>query len=327
MLRNELYWVFWNSKFPSLVSNSNLIQFLSWAGKFIINIIDYDLFLTVRYRKEIFQWTYAMINFWEQQIWLAILCLVLKMGGGNNKTPCTFATFFFFPITIEQGSQIFLILHISSISESLAACSSLQCRWQARWSSCASCCLLSRWVKATGTRRTQTTLSSAMFAILLKIQIVDQKIPRWFRKKDFVFIEKDVYIYTRVATKKTNSQRWPFIFFVTRFPIWFLELHWIQTVNNFQQQSVHLYKKPNIYPHIYKTPKTPFLAPKMIFMHRKWYVWLKMRAFGLNIGRRKKTIFRLFGFGSFGWRNPIRMNRMFVCVSILWIFQRISLLS
>ena len=31
--------------------------------------------------------------------------------------------------------------------------------------------------------------------------------PEVIWKKDFVFIEKDVYIYTRVATKKTNSQR------------------------------------------------------------------------------------------------------------------------
>ena len=54
----------------------------------------------------------SIVNFLEQHLWLEIFCLVLKMGGGSKKTPCKFATFFFFPITIEHGSQIFLILHI-----------------------------------------------------------------------------------------------------------------------------------------------------------------------------------------------------------------------
>ena len=152
-------------------------------------------FLTVWYQKEICQLliSWNSSSGWKFSVWY-------WKWEAAVKTPCIFATFFFFPITIEHESQIYHILHISSISESLSACSSLQCRWQAPCSSCASCCLLSRWAKATRTRRTRTNLSSATFAILSKIQIVDQKIPRWLRKKDF--IEEDAYIfYTRVATK------------------------------------------------------------------------------------------------------------------------------
>ena len=77
-------------------------------------------------------------------------------------------------------------------------------------------------------------------------------------------------------------------FFRNQISHFFMGLHRIQLVNNFEQQSVHLSKKPNIYPHIYKkkrcnfppifdlcTQNTLFYA-KMIFMHRKWYVGLKI---------------------------------------------------
>ena len=186
---------------------------------------------------------------------------------------------FFFPITIEHGSQIYLIPHISSISESLSACSSLQCRWQAPCSSCASCCLLSRWAKATRTRRTRTNLSSATFAILSKIQIVDQKIPRWLRKKDF--IEEDAYIfYTRVATKKTNTQRWPFAFFRNQFSHL---VYGVAPSTNCKQISAAIspliqkaeYLSAMRIPHIYIQNTLQFpsnfrsLYPKHPFLHQK----------------------------------------------------------
>ena len=67
-------------------------------------------------------------------------------------------------------------------------------------------------------------------------------------------------------------------FFRNQISHFFMGLHRIQLVNNFEQQSVHLSKKLNIYPHIYKKktlqfpsnfrslyPKHPFLRKNDIY--------------------------------------------------------------
>ena len=50
----------------------------------------------------------SIVNFLEQQLWLEIFCLVLKMGGGSKKHPVYLPPFSSFPSQLSTGLKSFL---------------------------------------------------------------------------------------------------------------------------------------------------------------------------------------------------------------------------
>ena len=147
----------------------------------------------------------SIVNFLEQQLWLEIFCLVLKMGGGSKKHPVYLPPFSSFPSQLSTSlksilfyiyprfQRVYLLVQVCNVDDKLPVLPvhhAASCRDE---------------------QRPRGLEELKRISPLLRLRF-SQRSRLWIRRSqgDFgrrTLLRKMLLFYTRVSTKKSNSQR------------------------------------------------------------------------------------------------------------------------